>query len=137
MNNVQKFEYCTNIKENHLDVFGHVNNTAYMILFEEARWDFITPNNFGLEKIKELQIGPVVLEANIKYKRELKNRDQIKVISETKSVDGKIMLLSQIIYKDDGKISCIGDFTIGLFDMKNRKLISPTLDWLKAIGVSQ
>ena len=36
------YEYEKTILEQHLDTFGHVNNAAYLVLYEEARWDFIT-----------------------------------------------------------------------------------------------
>ena len=50
------------IHERHLDTFGHVNNATYLDLLEEARWDLITRNGFGLDEIKRLQLGPTILE---------------------------------------------------------------------------
>jgi len=37
--------------------------------------------------------------------------------------------------KADGKISSEALFTIGFFDMKARKLIDASPEWLKAVGV--
>jgi len=42
--------------------------------------------------------------------------------------------MSQIIYNADEKIVSNMDFTMGLMDLRERKLIKPTADWLKAIG---
>jgi len=53
MINATEFEYEVQIKEMHLDSFGHVNNAAYVMLYEEARWDFITRNGFGLDYVLE------------------------------------------------------------------------------------
>jgi acyl-CoA thioester hydrolase len=130
------YEYLTTIRELHLDSFGHVNNAVYAELYEEARWDFITKNNFGLERIKELQVGPVILDMRIRFKRELLNRENIVIKSRTSTlISSRIMVLEQIMYKADGKIASEAEFTVGLFDMKERKLVEATPEWLKAIGV--
>lgn len=133
MNSV--FEYEILIKENHLDSFGHVNNAVYLQLFEEARWDFITKNGYGLEHIQTTQMGPVILDIKIRFKRELKNREKVKIRSQVINVlNSKMIILQQAILKEDGKTSSDATFTIGFFDMKERKLIDAHPDWLRSIG---
>lgn len=130
------YEYLTTIRELHLDSFGHVNNAVYAQLFEEARWDFITKNNYGLARIKEIQIGPVILDMRIRFKREVLNRENIVIKSRTSAlVSPRIMVLEQIMYKSDGKVASEAEFTIGVFDMKARKLVDAPPEWLKAVGV--
>lgn len=130
------FEYEVLIQEFHLDSFGHVNNAAYVELYEEARWDFITKNGFGLDYIKQHQVGPVILDLKVRFKRELLNREKIKITSKTlEIVSPKIMVLEQQMLKPDGKVASEATFTIGFFDMKNRKLIDAGPEWLKAIGL--
>ena len=41
-------DYQLVIREQHLDTFGHVNNAKYLEILEEARWDLITGNGYGL-----------------------------------------------------------------------------------------
>ncbi len=53
-----KATYEVLILESYLDSFGHVNNAAYLTLFEEARWDFITKNGYGLNKVLETPARP-------------------------------------------------------------------------------
>lgn len=130
------FEYDVLIKENHLDSFGHVNNAVYVQLYEEARWDFINKNGFGLDHITKHQVGPVILDLKVRFKRELKNREQIKIISKTvEIISPKIMVLEQSMIRADGKSASDAVFTVGFFDMKTRKLIDASEDWLKAVGV--
>lgn len=132
----QLFEYQVQIKEAHLDTFGHVNNAAYLTLYEEARWDFITRNGYGLERIKKEMKGPVILEANVKYKRELVNREIIRItFTHKETINSKIMIYEQLMLKDNDKIASEALFTVGFFDLKERKLIEPDPDWLKAIGL--
>ncbi len=136
MNDNTIFEYEVTIRELMLDSFGHVNNAVYAQLYEEARWDFINKNNYGLDRIKELQVGPVILDMKIRFKRELLNREKVRITSRTSTIiSSRIMILEQIMYKADGKIASEAEFTVGLFDMKARRLVDATPEWLKAIGV--
>jgi acyl-CoA thioester hydrolase len=131
-----EFVFETIVAGNHLDVFGHVNNANYLELYEEARWDFIEKNGFGLERIMRDKIGPVILDINITFKAELLNRDKIKIISHPGEMKHKyIMNLHQKMVKDDGTVASTLIMQIGLFDLTKRKLILPTKDWFKAIGM--
>jgi len=136
MINSSTFEYHVLIREMHLDSFGHVNNAAYVMLYEEARWDFITKNGFGLDVIQKLQMGPVILDLKVRFKRELKNREEIKIVSRPiEIVSPKIMILEQTMIKTDGKVASDAQFTVGFFDMRERKLVNSTPEWLQAIGI--
>ena len=128
--------YPVTIKETHLDFFGHVNNAVYLTLFEEARWDLITKNGYGLSKMKESGFGPVILEIHIKFIKELKERDEIVIETQSISHDGKIGRLGQKMLKD-GVVCCTLELVIGLFSLTDRKLVMPTDEWLKAVGVNK
>jgi YbgC/YbaW family acyl-CoA thioester hydrolase len=138
MNKNKIFEYSVLIQENHLDTFGHVNNASYVKLFEEARWDFITKNGFGLDYIQKYQMGPVLLDLSVRFKRELKNREKIVICSKClEVVNSKIIILEQTILNQEGKLASIAKFTVGFFDLKNRKLIDASQEWLEALGVNE
>ncbi len=127
-------EYPLTILERHLDAFGHVNNAVYLEIFEEARWDLITKNGFGRDEIQKRQIGPVVLEAHLRFQRELRNRESVIIRSKCLDYRGKIARMEQVILQEDGKIACRAEFVFALFDLKERKLIAPPPEWLKALG---
>ena len=133
---MKEFEYSLQIKEHHLDTFGHVNNATYLALYEEARWDFITKNGFGLKTIQELQQGPVILEANIRYKREIVNRETIRIVSFPSDDVSKIMRIQQKMVNEAGQVCSEAYFVIGYMDFKQRKLVSPTKAWLNALGIN-
>lgn len=132
--NSMKFEYEVTILERHLDSFGHVNNATYLELYEEARWDFITRGGYGLDTIHKLAKGPIVLETTVKFRKEIKNRDVVKIVSHSTGIRGKIMKMHQVILHANGDIASEADFTFGFMDLKERKLIAPSDEWLKAIG---
>lgn len=129
-------EYPLLIVERHLDTFGHVNNATYLVIFEEARWDWITRGGFGLEQIRQRRQGPVVLECSVRFRRELSNRTSTTVVSRITSYVGKIGRMQQEIRLADGSVACEADFTMGLFDLQRRKLIEPTPEWLACVGMT-
>jgi acyl-CoA thioester hydrolase len=130
------FEYRVTIKESNLDSFGHMNNASYLQLYEEARWDFITKNGFGLEVIQSTQQGPILLDLRVKFKREIKNRESILIRSQAIEVlNSKMLILEQKMLKADGKVASEAQFTVGFFDLRERRLIDATEGWLRAVGV--
>ena len=111
------FHYSVLIKEHHLDTFAHVNNATYLTLLEEARWDFLTKNQFGLEVIKSLGIGPVILECHIKFLKELTVRQSITIESQVVSYEGKIGTMRQDIFNENRDLCAEAKLTFGFFDI--------------------
>jgi|694.fasta_scaffold85113_3 YbgC/YbaW family acyl-CoA thioester hydrolase len=131
----QIYKYPVTIKEVYLDAYGHVNNTAYLTLFEEARWDLITKNGYGFEKIKETGFGPVLLEVSMRYLKELCARDEIVIESQMISYEKKVGKMTQVMKRGE-EVCCTAEFKIGFFNIRERKLALPTPEWIKAIGLS-
>ena len=131
-------DYEVLIREQHLDTFGHVNNARYLEILEEARWDLITRNGYGLDEVARRRVGPTILEINLRFQRELRNRQRIKIKTWVESYQGKIGKLVQQMWDDrEENLCCEAVFTIGLFDMTARKLIPPDAAWLKAMGLTE
>ncbi len=130
-----KSYYDILITETHLDTFEHMNNATYLKIFEEARWDLLTKNGYGLTEIQKNKQGPIVIEINIKFKKEIKNREAIKIETYCTEYVGKVGKLVQRMINQKGEECCLFEMTFGLFDLKTRKLIEPTPEWRKAIGI--
>lgn len=126
--------YSLKILESHLDTFKHVNNATYLTLFEQARWDWITSEGLGLEEVQRSQIGPVLLEIHLIFKKEVLLREQ--VVIETRFLEMKnslVMLLEQKLLKADGSLAARLEASVGIMDMAKRKLIVPPEAWMKAM----
>ena len=121
------------IRESDLDTFGHVNNATYLRMFEDARWEHVTRMGYGLKKIRETGQGPVILEVNVKYFKEVRLREKVTITTELLDYPGKTGRLRQRMLKPDGTVAAEAIFVFGLFDLKERKLVDPTPDWEKAI----
>jgi len=125
----------TVVQETYLDIFGHMNNARYLELFEQARWDLITQRGFGLKKIQESGQGPVILEAHLRFIKELKHRDKIKISVEATEYNGKIGKLKQEMFNDKNEVCAELIVVLAFFDLKTRKIILPTPEWKTAIGI--
>ena len=128
-------KYRVQIREGHLDSFGHVNNADYLVIFEEARWEIITERGYGLKKVHQLKIGPVILEVKMQFKRELSNREHVTIVTGVLKHSGKISTLRQVMINAKGEEACVADFVVGLFDLEARRLIDYTPEWKKALSL--
>lgn len=127
------FNYSLTIKEFHLDTFGHVNNATYLQIYEEARWELITQNGYGLDKIKNTGLGPVVLDLKIRFLKEIKLREKINIKTQLLEYSSKVGKLKQWIIDSQGDLCSDMEMKLGLFDTNLRKLVEPTEEWLNAI----
>lgn len=132
---MKQFDYRLTILEFRLDTLGHVNNSVYLQMFEEARWDFISRNGFDLNQVRQSKTGPVILEINIKFQKELRLREEIIIRSEMLEYNGKIAKLKQTMINQKNEVACEAIMVFALFDLEKRQIIAPTEDWLKAIGM--
>ncbi len=132
----KEFAFPLMIRESHIDTLGHMNNATYLEIFEDARWDLITKNGYSLAEVHRLKKSPIILEINIKFLKEVKNRDNVIIKTQCIEYEGKIGKLRQALVNSAGEEACVAQFTFGFFDMVTRKLILPTPEWLKAIGVN-
>lgn len=123
------------ISESHVDSFGHLNHARYFELFEQARWDIITERGFGIETINQTKTGPVILEVNVRFMRELAPREAVVIRSELISYERKVGKFRQQIVKADGGVACDAVFSFGLFDLERRKLVDPSPEWAHAVGI--
>lgn len=86
-----------------LDSFQHVNNAVYLNYLESARWKFL--KDVGIvDYLLEQGIHPVVIETNIRYIRELKIFEHVKVESDW-TIDGNYIVVAHRIYNEAGKKS--------------------------------
>lgn len=128
------FEYEFQVQETHLDTFGHMNHATYLVMYEQARWEFITERGYGLKEIMQKQVGPTILDAKVSFKRELRLRDQVRIQTTSVEWAGKIGKVKQRMLNGDDKVCSELELTLGVFDMQKRKLIEPSKEWLYAVG---
>jgi thioesterase III len=126
--------YSVLIRESHLDSYGHVNNAMYLTLLEEARWEFITAGGYGFQEIHKQRKGPVILDIHLSFVKEIRLRENIVIESQVTEYPSKVGTLKQRMLDAQGNEYAVATMKFGFFDLEARRLLSPTPEWLRALG---
>lgn len=130
------FSHPVIIKEYHLDTLGHVNNATYLTLFEEARWQYLNLKNYPLEVVLKEKKGPVILDLQLKFLKELKLRDQITITFEALDIQPKVFRILQKMINAKGEVASELTLTSAFFDLQTRRIIEPNAAWNHVLGKS-
>jgi YbgC/YbaW family acyl-CoA thioester hydrolase len=91
-----QFEFYFRVRGYELDSFGHVNNAVYLNYTEEARWDCLKKAG-ALDHFIDNKSFLAVIEANIKYIRELKLFQECVIKTKVK-MESPYLVFYQNIY---------------------------------------
>ena len=67
--------------------------------------------------------------------REVKNRQRMIIRSSLDSYEGKIGRMTQSLIDDAARVCCEAQFVIAQWDTQARKIIAPTAEWRRALGI--
>ena len=115
------------------DEYGHLNNARYLELFELARWHILEKSSLGIDYVREKKIVPVILEVNIKYKKEVYPGENIQIETCGDHDGGRIFYFFQLMKDKADNICATATFKAGLFDLRNRTMLKADEKWLKAL----
>jgi YbgC/YbaW family acyl-CoA thioester hydrolase len=134
MSESNKFEYKFIVNKEMTDEYGHVNNARYLDLYEDARWNILEISGLGADMLKANRIGPVILEVNVRFRRELLPGDEITIITTSRRKNDLVFYFDQQMVNSKGEIASTAVFTAALFDLDTRKMKRADEHWLKAFG---
>jgi len=117
-----------------LDTQGHLNQAVYVQYSEHARWELLAAAGIRQNALIESGIGPVALEVNVKYLRELRGGERVDVTCEFAWAEGKVFQMKQQILKQDGTVCADIVVTGGILDLKARKLVPNPGERLAALA---
>lgn len=126
-------EFEFQVESQQIDAFGHMNNSEYLVVLEKARWKMITARGYGVEQVKKLAKGPVLLELELKFKKELLRDKSYVIHTSSEPKNKKLHYVSQRIVNKKNELCCEARFLLGLIDLNQRKLIELTPEWKKAV----
>ncbi|MDQ0798048.1 thioesterase family protein [Streptomyces sp. B1I3] len=107
-----------------LDTQGHLNQAVYLQYAEHARWELLRDAGVPQEKLLAEGVGPVQLEVTVKYLRELRGGDRVRVSCAFVYGPGKTFEVRQRITKEDGTVAAEIDAVGGVLDLSARRLIA-------------
>jgi acyl-CoA thioester hydrolase len=121
-----------------LDFNQHMRNAAYLGASEDCRMHFLAAQGFGLDRLRERNIGPVVVEDRLTYKKELRLLEPFRVELALAGItsDARRMKVRNSFYRaaDNAPVAQVESVVLW-FDLATRKPTTPPDD-LKAAWLS-
>lgn len=120
-----------------MDAANHVNNTVYLRYFESARIEFFNQIGF-MDFTGDNGIGPILAEANCKYKAPLTFPDNIKITARIlpDSLTEYGFTMQHIIFSEKlQRIAAEGTSKIVCYDYKNKRKAPITKELIDILGV--
>ena len=134
MNSGKNFIYEFIVNQELIDEYGHVNNANYLMLFEKARMNILESSGMGYDSIRKNKTGPVILEVNVRFSKELLPNQKIIIETTSRRKNDLIFFFDQKMINEQGEIASKAVFTAALFDLEKRKMVKPDDKWLKLFG---
>ncbi|MEU1125347.1 thioesterase family protein [Streptomyces sp. NPDC005899] len=117
-----------------LDTQGHLNQAVYLQYAEHARWELLREAGVPQEKLLADGVGPVQLEVTVRYLRELRGGDRVRVSCAFAYGPGKTFGVRQRITKEDGTLAAEVDAVAGVLDLTTRRLVADPAERLASLA---
>jgi thioesterase-3 len=121
------------VRSTELDSLGHVNHAKYLEYMEWARFEWLCKAGYTWEELARRQILPVVVNANINYRRELRLMENITIVSTAGKIGNKSFVIRHELYKQNGVLACDADFTMVMMDAKARLAVELPAEWVEEL----
>ncbi|WP_406447924.1 acyl-CoA thioesterase [Streptomyces sp. NBC_00876] len=117
-----------------LDTQGHLNQAVYLQYAEHARWELLRAAGLPQEKLLADGVGPVALEVTVKFLRELRGGERVRVSCRFEYGEGKTFTVAQQILKEDGTVAAEVTGVAGILDLTTRRLVADPAGRLAALA---
>ncbi len=111
------------VRHYELDTLGHLNHAVYHQYGEVARLEWFEAVGGAGSGLREAKLAPVLLESNIRFRKELRAGDVVDVTCVVSFGAGKTFRMDNEIRKIDGTLSAEINSTVGVLDLVRRKLV--------------
>lgn len=132
---MRNFVYETTVQADQVDVLGHLNNAAYLAIFEAARWASLADVGTPWSALVEAGVSPVVLSANVRFWKEVRQGERLRVETRYEPRSPKRFAVHHRMLDDAGTLRAAGEIQAGFLDVRARKLCSPSPEVLAALGI--
>jgi acyl-CoA thioester hydrolase len=121
---VNMFESKYKIRFTQIDTFGHLNNAAYLEIYEWARWEWAEAGGIDVfEMTKKKGVGPAILHVDLNFHKEITAHEEIVVRTWFHKLDGFKGVIAQEMIKQDGSLASSVLFTFVMFNVNTRKVV--------------
>jgi acyl-CoA thioester hydrolase len=107
-----------------VDFNGHLNNAAYYDWADHVRLEFLRRAGVVPESFMEKKVGPVILEAQARYLRELRIGEHVTVTCEPTYGSGRTFTFLHRFMRGDGVLATELVKIMGMLDHSTRRLVA-------------
>ena len=120
-----------------LDPNGHMRHTAYNDYAAQVRVSLFDELGFPLSRILEMGIGPLLLQENTQFVKEIHINEVISVDCAAFGLrqDRKIWKFRHQVFNTKHDLSCIIEVTGAFLDLSARKIITPPKEIIEMIDL--
>lgn len=94
------------IRTFHTDAFGHVNNSRYVEILEEARWRFA--EDIGLVKLlREQGLGFIIIDMRLRFRAPVHEGETIRVETSLVALGSASGDVKQLVYREGQPTVCV------------------------------
>lgn len=110
------------VRPTQVDVFGHMNNAAYLELFEWARWEWALAEGIDfVEMARAERVGPAVAHVDLSFRREVRMHEQVTVRTWFERIERQRAIFGQEMIKPDGRLAASLWLTFVFMDLDRRR----------------
>ena len=110
------------IRTFHTDAFGHVNNSRYLELFEEARWRYA--EDIGLiQLLKQQNLGFIIMDLRLRFRKPVFEGSQVTIKTSLDMLGSASGEVHQQLQVGPGSPAVKGTFHFILIDRDNGKSV--------------
>nr|OCA00346.1 Thioesterase [Leptospira interrogans serovar Copenhageni/Icterohaemorrhagiae] len=121
---LKEFTYEIPVLWSQCDPNGHLNVGNFQVFLHEGRMVALEEAGFSYEKMREENIGPMILRSETDYKAEIRYPEAVIVITSFGELKGsRCKIFQKLIRKSDGKIACESVSDCILFDFSKKKTL--------------
>ena len=132
---MRTFTYTTTTTAEQVDVMGHLNNAAYLAIFEEARWAVLAETGVGWGALAELGIGPVILDVALRFRREVGAGQALTIESTFQPRSPRRFTVSQPMIDPAGELRASAVLSSGFLEVATRRLVEAPPALLTVLGI--
>lgn len=115
-------EYHYKVKQSDLDALDHMNYNRYVMLFSEARLQWLKDVGSSLEDLLEKQLGTVLLHFDTTYHKECRLGHQVHIETTLVKVGTKSFTMYQKMLRGE-ELCAESNATLVVMDLVKRKAI--------------
>jgi YbgC/YbaW family acyl-CoA thioester hydrolase len=132
---MRTFRYDTVVTDDQIDMLSHLNNAAYLEIFEAARWAVLEETGMSWDTLARTGVGPVILEVHLQFRREVGLGEALVIESTFVPLTARRFLVKQKMSDKAGMLRASAEIHSGFLDVRARRMVEPPIEMLTALGI--